>query len=67
MPPVNSDNTMLSLCLDAFEAMGKNAAACRKFLKRDCGIVPDAYAGSGQAIVSAEMVKRLRYHLNMEE
>jgi hypothetical protein len=65
MPPVNSDNTMLSLCLDAFEAMGKNAAACRKFLKKDLGIVPGAYAGSGQNIVAAEMVERLKSHLNL--
>lgn len=65
MPPVNSDNTMLSLCLDAFEALGKDAAACRKFLKKDCGVVPGAYAGSGQNLVAAEMIRRLRFHLNL--
>lgn len=67
MPPVNSDNAMLSLCLDAFEAVYNNASACRKFLKKDLGIVPDAYAGSGQNIVSREMIVRLRSHLNLEQ
>lgn len=66
MPPVNSDNAMLSLCLDAFEALDKDAAACRKFLKKDLGIIASAYAGSGQHLVAAEMTKRLRYHLNLE-
>ena len=67
MPPVNSDNAMLSLCLDAFEAIYNNAASCRKFLKKDLGVVPGAYAGSGQNIVSREMIVRLRSHLNLEQ
>lgn len=59
------DDAMVSLCLDAFEAMGKNAATCRKFLKKDLGIIPGAYAGSGQKLVSAAMIERLRSHLNL--
>lgn len=67
MSKSNTDKEMLSLCLDAFEALGKNAAACRNFLKKDCGIIPGAYSGSGQNLVSAEMVRRLKVHLNLED
>lgn len=65
MPPVNSDNTMLSLCLAAFEALGEDADACRNMLKKDLGVTPGVYVGSGQTLLAEEMVRRLRYHLNL--
>lgn len=62
-----SDADMLSLCLDAFEALDRTAASCRKFLKKDLGVVPGVYTGSGQHLVAAEMAKRLRSHLRLEQ
>lgn len=62
--PMNTDQDMLRLCLEAFEAIPKGDDS-RKLLKK-IGIVAGPYAGYRSHVLALEMVERLRVHLNIK-
>jgi len=58
-----TDKELLLLCAEAFDAMPV-AAKCRKFLKAKLDKTPAVYAGNGGYLLSAEMGRKIRAHLN---